>query len=136
MPSYLLVSLANLGPKMFNVSAITGTLSSAGGQVLQQFHKREYGDPLGPREQRSVLYGFTPSEETSPGLYKLDFKIFYNNRDKDQFVDTAFSETAELARLPVTHACFVMHACGPVCVRAGRSSKPSYIPSPIEPFLA
>ena len=96
--SYLLVSLANLGPKMFNVSAITGVLSSADGKEVQKFAKREYGDSLGPRDQRFVLYGFTPSEETALGAYKLEFKIFYNNREKDQFVDTVFSESKELVR--------------------------------------
>jgi len=100
--SYLLVALSNLGPKMFNVSAASGTLSSEDGKVLQQFAKQQYGDPLGPREQRSVLFGFTPSEETSPGTYKLEFKIFYNNRDNDQFVDTVFNETVELVPKPLS----------------------------------
>jgi len=100
VPSSLLVALANLGPKMFNVSAITGTLSSTEGAELQKFAKKEYGDALGPREQRSVLFAFTPKEETPPGQYKLDFKVFYNNRDKDQFVDVAFSETVELVPKP------------------------------------
>jgi len=98
--SSLLVALANLGPKMFNVSAITGMLLSTDGKVVQKFAKKEYGDSLGPREQRSVLFGFMPHEETPLGAYKLEFKIFYNNRDKDQFVDTVYSETAELVPTP------------------------------------
>jgi len=98
--SYLLVSLANLGSKMFNVSAVTGTLSGADGKVLQKFAKQQYGDALGPKEQRSVRFGFEPDEETAPGQYKLEFQIFYNNRDKDQFVETVFSETAELVPKP------------------------------------
>lgn len=120
--SYLLVALSNLGPKMFNVSAASGTLSSEDGKVLQQFAKQQYGDPLGPREQRSVLFGFTPSEETSPGTYKLEFKIFYNNRDNDQFVDTVFNETVELVRstpncATANELCVVEQASHDVCLR-------------------
>jgi len=97
--SYLLASLANMGPKMFNVSSMSGTLS-LDGQLVTKFPAKVYGDPLGPTEQRSVRYGFTPSEETAPGAYALEVKIFYNNREKDQFVDTVFSETVELVPKP------------------------------------
>lgn len=98
--SYLLISLANAGPKMFNVSAVTGSLLSTEGAEVQKFAKKEYGDPLGPREQRSVLFGFHPNEETPLGAYKLEFKVYYNNRDKDQFVDTVYAEAAELVAKP------------------------------------
>ena len=114
-----------MGPKMFNVSAVTGVLSSADGKVVQKFAKKEYGDSLGPKDQRSVLYGFEPSEETSLGSYKLEFKIFYNNREKDQFVDTVFSETKELV-----HAA---PRCTPVRTRACRRPLPrGRVAHPIE----
>jgi len=100
VPSFLLCSLANLGGKMFNVSAFSGVLLDASGKEVQKLTKRQYGEPLGPREQRSFRFGFTPKEETPPGQYKLVFSVFYNNRDKDQFNDTVYEEAAELVPAP------------------------------------
>jgi len=97
--SYVLVALANSGAKMFNVSAMSATLSSAEGKVVQKFAKHEYGDSMGPREQRSVRFEFTPSEETPLGQYTLDWKVFYNDKNKDQFVD-AGSEAFVLVPMP------------------------------------
>ena len=117
MPSYLLVSLANLGPKMFNVTKsnpnpnpdpnpnphphpnphpnphptpnphqvtkINGVVSDVkSGKALANFTRRMYGDPLGPREQRSFRYPFVPSKKLSPGEYQMTFSVFYANRDK------------------------------------------------------
>ena len=83
MPSYLLVSLANLGPKMFNVTKINGIVSDVKtGKALANFTRRMYGDPLGPREQRSFRYPFVPSKKLSPGEYQMTFSVFYANRDK------------------------------------------------------
>jgi len=100
VPSFLLCSLANLGGKMFNVSAFSGSLQDSSGKEVQKLTKRIYGEPLGPREQRSFRFGFTPDETTPPGEYKLVFSVFYNNRDKDQFNDTVYDEPAVLVPAP------------------------------------
>ena len=81
-PSVLLVALANAGSKMFNVSTIDGYAEDAAGTRLQNFTVRHYGDPLGPREQRSFRYPFVPSKKLSPGEYQMTFSVFYANRDK------------------------------------------------------
>ena len=52
------------------------------GKALANFTRRMYGDPLGPREQRSFRYPFVPSKKLSPGEYQMTFSVFYANRDK------------------------------------------------------
>lgn len=100
VPSYLLVSLANLGPKMFNVTKINGIVSDVKtGKALSNFTRKMYGDPLGPREQRSFRYPFTPKKTLSPGEYRLTFSAFYNNRDKEPFSTVVYNETNVLVRL-------------------------------------
>ena len=94
--SLVLASLANAGRKMFNVSKIMGSLQDGDGKEIQKLPTRVYGEPLGPLEQRSFLFGFTPDEKTPTGQYKLSLQILYNNRDKDQFNDTVFDEAIEL----------------------------------------
>ena len=101
MPSYLLVSLANLGPKMFNVTKINGVVSDVKtGKSLANFTRRMYGEPLGPREQRSFRYPFAPSKKLSPGEYQLSFSIFYANRDKTPFASVVYNEKNVLVRAP------------------------------------
>ena len=101
VPSYLLVSLANLGPKMFNVTKINGVVSDVKtGKSLANFTRRMYGEPLGPREQRSFRYPFAPSKKLSPGEYQLSFSIFYANRDKTPFASVVYNEKNVLVRAP------------------------------------
>jgi len=94
------VSLANMGPKMFHVSSISGSMTSADGTEVAAFAARKYGDSLGPREQRSILFNFTLPEETPLTDYNFEFKTFYHNKDKDAFVDTVFSEMRALGPKP------------------------------------
>lgn len=99
MPSYLLVSLANLGPKMFNVTKINGIVSDVkSGKALANFTRRMYGDPLGPREQRSFRYPFVPNKKLSPGEYQMTFSVFYANRDKEGFSTEVYSGKQVLVR--------------------------------------
>ena len=80
--SYLLIALANLGSKMFNVSAVDCRLDTADGALAQKLKRQQYGENLGPREQRSFRYPFVPSKKLSPGEYQMTFSVFYANRDK------------------------------------------------------
>merc|ERR1719160_2155916 len=74
VPSYLLVALANTGSKMFNVTKINGVVEDMKTQkVLANFTRRMYGEPLGPREQRSFRYPFIPNKKLSPGEYRMIF---------------------------------------------------------------
>jgi len=99
--SYLLVSLANLGSKMFNVTKINGQLSDVRtGKALANFTRRMYGDPLGPREQRSFRYQFVPNKKLSPGEYRIVFSAFYSNRDKEPFSTVVYNETNVLVPGP------------------------------------
>jgi len=101
VPSYLLVSLANLGPKMFNVTKINGVVSDVkSGKALANFTRRMYGDPLGPREQRSFRYPFVPSKKLSPGEYQMTFSVFYANRDKQPFSTVVYNEKNVLVAGP------------------------------------
>ncbi len=106
MPSYLLVSLANLGPKMFNVTKINGIVSDVkSGKALANFTRRMYGDPLGPREQRSFRYPFVPNKKLSPGEYQMTFSVFYANRDKEGFSTEVYSGKQVLVRASPRLAC-------------------------------
>jgi hypothetical protein len=99
----MLASLANSGGKMFNVSAIEGVLENEDGVTLQKFKRWEYGEPLGPREQRSFRYPFKIDGEIAPGSYKMGFKVYYNNRDKDPFLSEVYNETTELIPEPPSY---------------------------------
>jgi hypothetical protein len=93
VPSYLLVSLANLGPKMFNVTKINGIVSDVkSGKALANFTRRMYGDPLAPREQRSFRYPFVPSKKLSPGEYQMTFSVFYADREKQPFSTVVYKD--------------------------------------------
>jgi len=99
--SHLLISLANLGSKMFNVTGADGVLQDAEtGKRLQKFAKYEFGEPLNPREQRSFRFGFTPKEQLKLGDYRFVFSVYYTNKDKDPFVDVVYNETATLVVKP------------------------------------
>lgn len=93
----LLVSLSNLGGKMYNVTFIDGYLeTSSSAERLGMFRRQVYGEALGPREQRSFRYLFVPPTTVKPGEYRLVFTAHYQNRDMANFVDAVFNETAEL----------------------------------------
>lgn len=150
-PSYLLVALANLGPKMFNVTKINGVVSDMkSGKALANFTRRMYGDPLGPREQRSFRYPFVPSKKLSPGEYQMTFSVFYANRDKEPFSTEVYSgkqvlvagppEKAELPLKEIAMALALVLGLGlaystvaPLLIGAPKSSAPVDTRSATEP---
>jgi len=96
----LLVSLSNLGGKMYNVTYIDGHLETVStAERLGNFRRQSYGDALGPREQRSFRYLFVPPTSLKPGEYRLTCAIHYQNRDMARFVDVIFNETVTLVPL-------------------------------------
>jgi len=99
----LLVSLANLGSRMFNVSHIVGSLSDPEtGKKVASFKKKVFGDPLPPREQRSFVYTFMPKAESKLGEYQLSFTAYYSaGKGLDPFLDVVYNETIELVPKPV-----------------------------------
>jgi len=107
----LLVALANGGSKMFNVSHVEGRLLDAAGALAVALPRFEYGQPLGPLEQRSFRFPITLDKETSLGEYSLDAKVYYNTRDKEPFVSTVLNETVELVPpLPTGDATLMIQA--------------------------
>jgi len=92
----LLVALANGGAKMFNVSHIEATLLGTGGKLALRLSTSEYGQSLGPLEQRSFRYPITLDAEQPLGEFKLEAKVYYNTRDKEPFVSLVCSEPVEL----------------------------------------
>jgi len=92
----LLVALANGGAKMFNVSHVEGRLLDANGKLATRLPRFEYGQSLGPLEQRSFRYPVTLDAEMALGEYKLIAKIYYNTRDKEPFVSPVVEEMVEL----------------------------------------
>lgn len=101
--NHLLVSLANMGAKMFNITHIDGTAESSAGGKPYKFKKLSFGQSLGPREQRSFRFPFTPSEElVSAGEYTVAFKVYYQNREKDKFVDVVYNETLTMVPKPLS----------------------------------
>ena len=116
VPSYLLVALANSGPKMFNVTKINGVVSDAvTGVPYANFTRKIYGDPLGPREQRSFRFPFVPKKSLSPAQYRLTFSAYYSNRDKEPFVSVVYNELHVLVAGPREPA-FTMPDLGSIAV--------------------
>jgi len=94
--SDLVIALANGGAKNFNVSAIEGQLLTTGGKLVRRLERYEYGQSLGPHEQRSFRYPLPISAEMPLGQYTLIARAFYNTRDKEPFVSVVYNETTEL----------------------------------------
>lgn len=116
VPSYLLVALANSGPKMFNVTKINGVVSDAvTGAPVSNFTRKMYGEPLGPREQRSFRFPFVPKKMVSPAQYRLTFSAYYSNRDKEQFVSAVYNELNVLMAGP-SEPMFKMPDLGDIAV--------------------
>jgi hypothetical protein len=93
----LLIALANAGPKMFNVSFATAKLLVVGsGATAVELEPAEFGQSLGPHEQRSFRFPLNVSEETILGEYNLVSMIYYNTRDKEQYLSLAINETVEV----------------------------------------
>jgi len=118
VPSYLLVALANSGPKMFNVTKINGIVSDAvTGVAVSNFTRKMYGEPLGPREQRSFRFPFVPKKTVTPAQYRLTFSAYYSNRDKEPFVSVVYNELNVLVAGP-SEPMFEMPDLGNVAVYA------------------
>jgi len=92
----LVVALANIGSKMFNVSHVTGKLTTASGKTARELKLYEYGQQLGPREQRSFRYPLPIDAETPLGEYTFVAQAFYNTKDKQPYVSVVYNETIEL----------------------------------------
>lgn len=108
----LLVALANGGARMFNVSHMEAQLLDAAGAALK-LPRVEYGQPLGPHEQRSFRYPIFLDKEAALGEYTLVSQIYYNTRDKEPFVSLVCNETVELVPpLPTGDAQMLMLQAG------------------------
>jgi len=92
----LVVALANIGSKTFNVSHITGKLTTATGKTARELKLYEYGQQLGSREQRSFRYPLPIDAETPLGEYTFVAQVFYNTKDKMPYVAVVYNETIEL----------------------------------------
>ena len=93
----LLVALANSGSTMFNVTHIEAELMDADGkQILLNFGKYDYGQSLGPREQRSFRFPMPLDKEQALGDYTLVARAYYMSRTKDPFVSVVVNDLAEL----------------------------------------
>ena len=93
----LLVALANSGSTMFNVTHIEAELMDADGkQILLTFGKYDYGQSLGPREQRSFRFPMPLDKEQALGDYTLVARAYYMSRTKDPFVSVVVNDIAEL----------------------------------------
>ena len=91
------MALANSGSSMFNVSHIEGELMDAEGKtIVLSLGKTEYGQSLGPREQRSFRFPMPLDAEQKLGDYTLVARAFYNKRDKSPFVSAVVNDSVEL----------------------------------------
>ena len=96
----LVVAAANGGSKMFNMSHLVGWLLDGDGKMTLKLPRSEYGQPLGPFEQRSFRMPIALHEDMAIGDYTLVIKMFYNTRDKEPFVSHVCNETVELVKPP------------------------------------
>ena len=80
---------------------------------------------IGPREQRTFRYVFTPDAELKPKEYRLIFKAYYADREKDVFSDVIYNDTAQLVPPPADHGALLLYGAvglgGLLVVAAGAS---------------
>ena len=83
---------------MFNVTHIEGELQDAkgSGEVLISLGRTDYGQSLGPKEQRSFRFPMALGAEEKLGEYTLVARVYYMNREKEPFVTLAVNDGAEL----------------------------------------
>jgi hypothetical protein len=98
--SDLLVALTNGGSKMFNVSRIEARLTATSGGRTVKLDTYEYGQSLGPNEQRSFRFPMPLDRETPLGEYTLVASCYYNTRDKEPFVSEVVNEAITLTPEP------------------------------------
>jgi hypothetical protein len=99
--SDMLAALNNVGSKMFNVTHIEGKFFDAAGSVIFKLARYDYGQPLGPHEQRSFRYPLVLPNDAPLGEYTLTARAYYASRDREKFVSVVYNETTTLvAPLP------------------------------------
>jgi len=96
----LLVAMANNGNKMFNMSHIEAKLQRPDGSTYKELGRYEYGQPLGPHEQRSFRYPIELDAEASLGQYTLVANAFYADKAKSPFVNLVVNDAVELVPTP------------------------------------
>lgn len=92
----LLVAMSNNGAKMFNMSHVDVQLLSADGKVYKELGRYEYGQPLGPREQRSFRYPMELDADTKLGEYTMVALAYYNDKQKSPFFSEVVKEPVTL----------------------------------------
>ncbi|KOO21140.1 hypothetical protein Ctob_001834 [Chrysochromulina tobinii] len=92
----LLVAMINNGNKMFNMSHIVVKLRTSDGTLYKDLGRFEYGQPLGPREQRSFRYPLELDAEETLGTYKLEATAYYNDKEKYPFLNVVVNQSFEL----------------------------------------
>ena len=93
----LVVALANAGSTMFNVSHIEGKLTTSTGKTVKELPRYEYGQNLGPREQRSFRFPVPIDAEMPLGEYTLVAQAYYStHKKKEPFVSAVLNEPIEL----------------------------------------
>merc|ERR1719253_792457 len=86
---------------MFNVTHIAGVVQDSAGAELAALAKQSYGESLGPGEQRSFVYHFTPdATKLAPGDYMLAFSVHYADREKVPFHTLVANQTTTLVPAP------------------------------------
>ena len=95
---------------MFNITHVEAELlDAAGKKSVLALGKYEYGQSLGPHEQRSFRYPLQIDAEFALGQYTIIARAFYNTRDKEPFVHVVYNETTELVPpLPDDHGLLLL----------------------------
>lgn len=88
----LLVGFANRGSRSFNLTHIGAALHSPFdyNYYIQNFTYREVNALVGPNEEASVEYTFTPDKSLEALEFHLSASLYYNDTDAGQFYRSTF----------------------------------------------
>jgi len=99
----LLVGFQNKGSTTFNVTRVHAALHSPFqyDYYIQNFTYREVSSLVGPKEEASVEYTFTPDKSIEPLEFHLSASIFYNDTiNGGNYRSTVLNGTVELVEKP------------------------------------
>jgi len=99
----VLVGFQNKGESTFNLTAVGAALHSPFdyNYYIQNFTYREVNSIVGPGEEVTVEYQFTPDKSLEPLEFHLSASLYYNDTTNDKFWRATFiNGTIELIEKP------------------------------------
>jgi translocon-associated protein subunit alpha len=97
----MVVGFHNEGSETYNVSLIAGSLNSPADFSLhvQNFTMAPFGEVIGPGEEVSVNYKFTPDSRAPPRDFVVALTAFYSDSKGQWYSSTFFNQTVDIVEV-------------------------------------